>query len=120
MTTRTPSTDDPLHRTAVDLCTDLASLLLAHRESVRPADAYGAAMDCVRVAGHILRAGAAGSPREAMAAYRDARTSALRVMVALARAGAFAPFPPREVGPVERRLHDLARALGALGGASAA
>jgi len=115
---RTPTTDDFLHREAVDLCTDLTSLLLRHRGTVRPEDAYGAAMECVRIAGHLLGAQAASLPGEAAERYRDARTSVLRVMVALDRAGAFSPFPPREIGPLERRFHELALALGAFGGAA--
>jgi hypothetical protein len=117
---RTPTTDDFLHREAVDLCTDLASLLLRHRGAVRPEDAYGAAMECVRIAGHLLGARDASLPEESAARYRDARTSVQRVLVALDRAGARCPFPAEEIGGLERRFHELAQALGALGGAGPA
>lgn len=108
------TTDDPLRKEAVALATDVAALLVTLRESVRPGDAYVLAMECVRAADRILRARKENFPWEARARFAEARTAALRAMVALDRAGAHAPIPREAADGFHRRLHDLALALGAL------
>lgn len=111
---RTPTTDDVLRKEAVDLATDVASLMVRFRGVVRPEHAYLLAMECVRVAGKIQEARDKALPWEGAALLKEAGTSAVRAMVALDRAGAHAPLPGREVTDLNRRFHDLALALGAL------
>lgn len=114
MTMRTPTTDDVLRKEAVDLATDVASLMVRHRGAVRPEHAYLLAMECVKIAGRILDARCQALPWEAAALFEEARHSTVRAMVALDRAGAHATLPGREVASLHRRFHDLALALGAL------
>lgn len=114
MSGREPTTEDPLRREAVDLATDVASFLVSIREKVRSDIAYVLAMECVRTADRILRARQENFPWEACARFAEARTAALRAMVALDRAGAHGDLPRAEVEGIHRRLHDLVLALGAL------
>jgi len=114
VTMRTPTTDDVLRKEAVDLATDVASLMVRFRGAVRPEHAYQVAMECVKVAGKIQEAREKALPWEGAALFREAGTSAVRAMVALDRAGAHAPLPQREVAMLDRRFHELALALGAL------
>lgn len=114
MTMRTPTTDDVLRKEAIDLATDMASLMLRFRDQVRPEHAYSLAMECVRVAGRIQKARESALPWEAAAVFEEARTAAVRSMVALDRAGAHAALPRDETAVLHHRLHDLALALGAL------
>jgi hypothetical protein len=111
---RTPTTDDVLRKEAVDLATDVASLMVRHRGAVLPEHAYLLAMECVKTAGRILDARCQALPWEAAALFEEARTSTVRAMVALDRAGAHATLPSREVAALNRRFHDLSLALGAL------
>lgn len=102
MTVPMPKTEDPLRREAVDLATDVAGFLLEVRERLRPGVAYVLGMECVRIADRIQK----GLPGEA-------RTAAVRALIALDRAGAHAPLPREAVGSIQGRLHRLALALGA-------
>src|SRR5258706_9775075 len=111
---RTPTTDDVLRKEAVDLATDVASLMVRHRGAVRPEHAYLLAMECVKIAGRILDVRCQALPWVASSLFEEARTSTVRAMVALDRAGAHASLPPREVAGLNRRFHDLALTLGAL------
>ena len=114
MTYRTPTTDDPLRREAVNLATDAAAMMVGCREAVRPEHAYVLAMECVRIADRIQKAREAALPWEAAEFFAEARHAALRGMIALDRAGAHATLPGAEVDSLNGRLHDLALALGAL------
>lgn len=109
-----PTTDDPLRQEAVNLATDVAAFLVSIRETVRAEHAYVIAMECVRIADRILRARQENFPWEAAARFAEARTAALRAMIALDRAGAHAPLPRGEVDAIHGRLHDLAMTLSVL------
>jgi hypothetical protein len=111
---RSPTTIDALHREAVDLATDVASLALEQRAVLRPEHAYPLAMECVRCAGRIQEARHEALPWKAADRYREALTSGIRAKVALDRAGAHSPLPPKEVSALERRLRDLCLALSML------
>lgn len=114
MTMRTPTCDDVLRREAVNLATDATSLMVGCRDAVRPEHAYVLAMECVRVADRIQKAREAAFPWEASRYFAEARLAAVRAIVTLDRTGAHADLPTDEVEGIQRRLHDLALALGAL------
>ena len=114
MTWHTPTTEDELRREAVNLATDVTSLLVGEKERVRPEHAYVVAMECVRIADRIQQARMAALPHQARALFAEARTAALRAMIGLDRIGAHSPLPGEPAEGVHRRLHELALALGAL------
>jgi len=111
----TPTADDALRKEAVDLSTDVTSLLVNRKDLLRPEDAYLMAMECVRMADRILRARQAALPHAAREFFLEARTAAQRTLVALEREGARHPHLEREMAPLYRRLHLLALTLGELG-----
>jgi hypothetical protein len=98
----------------VALATDVAALMVTLRDTVRAEDAYVLAMECVRASDRILKARRENFPWEASARFLEARTAALRAMIALDRAGAHSDIPRRDADGLHRRLHELALALGAL------
>ena len=114
MTWHTPTTEDELRREAVNLATDVTSMLVGEKDRVRPEHAYVLAMECVRIADRIQKARMAALPHEARGFFAEARTAALRAMIGLDRTGAHTPLPGNPTEGIHRRLHDLALALGAL------
>jgi hypothetical protein len=114
MTWHTPTTEDPLRKEAIDLATDVTSLLLSERERIRPEHAYQVAMECVRMADRILKARTANLPHEARAFFEEARVAAGRAMIGLERTEAPDLPPGSPTAAIHRRLRDLGLALGAL------
>jgi len=114
MTWHTPTTEDALRKEAVDLATDVASVMVGEKDRVRPEHAYVIAMECVRMADRIQKARMAALPHEARALFGEARSAALRAMIGLDRAGAHSDLPRGPTEGIHRRLHELAQALGAL------
>ncbi|MHC4821968.1 MAG: hypothetical protein ACYTDX_09650 [Planctomycetota bacterium] len=110
----TPTAEDALRKEAVDLATDLTSLMIGHQDSFEPESAYQVAMECVRAADRIQKARRAHSPQIARRLYIEARTSTQRAMFSLDRAGAHATLPEKETLSAYSRLHFLAMTLTAL------
>jgi hypothetical protein len=108
---RTPNTAEEVRAEAIALATDVTALLVRHRGEVRPEQAYVLAMECVRVADRVLKGDGEPLPWEAAARFMEARTAAVRALVALDRAGAHADLPPLEVREIEGRMHRVALAL---------
>lgn len=114
MTWNTPTAEDALRKEAVDLATDVASLMVEAKGLVRPEHAYVLAMECVRIADRIQKARMAALPHESRAFFGEARESALRALIGLERAGAHSDLPRGPADGIHRRIHELALALGAL------
>lgn len=114
MNWHTPTAEDSLRKEAVDLATDVASLMVGEKGRVRPEHAYVLAMECVRIADRIQKARMAALPHEAREFFGEARSAALRAMIGLDRAGAHTDLPGEPAAGIHRRIHELALALGAL------
>jgi len=106
--------EDTLRQEAVDLATDIVSLLVDSKGIVRPEDAYVISMECVRVADRIGKARQADLPHEARRLFGEAQTSAQKALVALDRAGALYPVPREEAARLGKRLNLLVVALRAM------
>jgi hypothetical protein len=114
MTWHTPTTEDALRKAAIDLATDVASLMVSEKEQVRAEHAYVLAMECVRIADRIQKARLAALPHEAREQFEEARTATVRAIIGLDRAGAHGPLPKAATDGIHSRLSELALALGAL------
>ncbi len=110
----TPTARDVLNAEAVDLATDVATLLLEFRDRIETGESVGLAMTCLEISDRILKARRATLPGESRVFLGEARTCALRTMVALERLGAHEKIPRHKEAPLYRRLSGLAAALGAL------
>jgi len=110
------TTGDALRNEAVDIAVDVTSMMVRFREKVRPDHSYVLAMECCRIADKIQKARDTALPWIAKDFFEEGRTCAVRSMIALDRAGAHTALPGPECRALNRRLHDMALALGALAG----
>ena len=110
----TPTAEDVLRKEAVDLATDMTSMLVDFKRLLRAEDAYVVAMECVRAADRIQKARLEALPHRTREQFTEARTAVQRAMVALDRAGARVELPAERTEALYRRLHFLALTLGVL------
>jgi len=110
----TPTANDLLHSEAVNLATDMASMLHEFRERVGSEEAFGLAAEVLTLSDHILKARLSVTTDKARQHFGEGRTVCLRALVALERLAARSKIPLLRSAGIHERLSDLARAMGAL------
>jgi len=110
----TPTATDLLHTEAVNLATDMASMLHEFRDRVGTEEAYGLAAEVLTLSDHILKSRLSVTTEKSREHFGHARTVCLRALVALERLAARSKIPLLRSADIHERLSGLARALGAL------
>jgi hypothetical protein len=111
----TPTARDVLHAEAVNLATDVTTMLLEYREVVGPEEAFSVATGILGLSERILKARASVTGEKAREHFYEARLLCQRTMVALERLAARCRIPLVRSTDLHERLSALAGAMGALG-----
>jgi len=110
----TPTARDLLHTEAVNLATDVASMLLEFRERVGTEEAYALAHEILGLSDRILLARKSVTTDKARQHFDGGRTVCQRTMVALDRLAARHRIPLVRSAGLHEHLSGMAKALGAL------
>jgi hypothetical protein len=110
----TPTAHDLLHTEAVNLATDVATMLLEFREKVGTEEGFAVTTEILSLSDHILKARNSVTTAKAREHFAASRTVCQRTMIALERMAARSRIPLIRSAGMHDRLSSLANALSAL------